>query len=112
MLATPGALIVLAAGGHSVLAALAFAALYGLGNGLITIVKATAIAAYVNRERVAQLAGLQTLPVAAAKAAGPVLMAALWSLQEDYAPAVIGLIGLGGMAAFMLVLAQRRSPRA
>ncbi|MFN5881858.1 MAG: MFS transporter, partial [Burkholderiales bacterium] len=76
LLATPAALLVLAIGGHSVVAALAFACVYGLGNGLITIVKATAIAAYVNRERVAQLAGLQTLPVAAAKAAGPVLMAA------------------------------------
>lgn len=110
MLATPAALIVLAAGGHSVLAALTFAAVYGLGNGLITIVKATAIAAYVNRERVAQLAGLQTLPVAAAKAAGPVLMAGLWSLQDDYAPAVLVLIGLGGLAVFMLALAQRRPP--
>ena len=110
LLATPAALLVLAIGGHSVLAALAFACVYGLGNGLITIVKATAIAAYVNRERVAQLAGLQTLPVAAAKAAGPVLMAALWSLQDDYGPAVLTLIGLGLAAAFMLALAQRRAP--
>ena len=110
LLATPAALLVLAIGGHSVVAALAFACVYGLGNGLITIVKATAIAAYVNRERVAQLAGLQTLPVAAAKAAGPVLMAALWSLQDDYGPAVLTLIGLGLAAAFMLALAQRRAP--
>jgi len=109
LLATPAALLVLALGGHSVLAALAFACVYGLGNGLITIVKATAIAAYVNRERVAQLAGLQTLPVAAAKAAGPVLMAALWSIQDDYGPAVLVLIALGLASAFMLALAQRRA---
>lgn len=109
LLATPAALLVLALGGHSVLAALAFACVYGLGNGLITIVKATAIAAYVNRERVAQLAGLQTLPVAAAKASGPVLMAALWSIQDDYGPAVLVLIALGLASAFMLALAQRRA---
>lgn len=111
MMATPCALIVLATGGHSVIAALIFAAVYGLGNGLITIVKATAIAAYVNRERVAQLAGLQTLPVAAAKAVGPVLMAAMWSLQDDYSPAVVGLVLIGLLAAGMLMLAQSRSPR-
>lgn len=109
VLATPAALLVLALGGHSILAALAFACVYGMGNGLITIVKATAIAAYVNRERVAQLAGLQTLPVAAAKATGPVLMAALWSIQDDYGPAVLALIALGLSAAFMLALAQRRA---
>ncbi len=111
MMATPAALMVLAAGGHHVLAALVFAAIYGLGNGLITIVKATAIAAYVDQARVAQLAGLQTLPVAAAKALGPVLMAALWSLQDDYGPAILCLLALGLLAAGMLALAQARALR-
>jgi MFS family permease len=112
MLATPAALIVLAAGGQHVTAALVFAAVYGLGNGLITIVKATAIAAYVDQHRVAQLAGLQTLPVAAAKALGPVLMAALWSLQDDYGLAILSLIVIGLLAAGMLALAQTRALRA
>ena len=42
----PVAIALLLAGGGSVVAALAFAARYGIGNGLITIVKATAIAQY------------------------------------------------------------------
>ena len=63
------------------------------------------------REGVAHLAGLQTRPVAAAKAVGPVLMAAMWSLQDDYSPAVVGLVLIGLLAAGMLMLAQSRSPR-
>ena len=50
-----------------------YALMYGLGNGMLTIVKGTAIAQYVSREHVASLNGALGLPQAAvvAGAVGP-----------------------------------------
>ena len=106
---TPIALALLLAGGGTIAAGLGFALLMGIGNGLITIMKATAIAAYVSRDRVAVLSGLQTLPVALSRAVGPTLMAALWSLTQGYGLALAVLIALGAASALMLHAAQRRS---
>lgn len=105
----PASLLILLAGNGSIGAALAFALCFGVGNGLITIVKATAIASYVSRERVAALTGLQNLPVAVARAVGPVMMGSLWSLQGRYTLAIWVLIGLGVMSALMLRAAQQRA---
>ena len=49
----PAALFVLALGLQSIWVAIFYALLYGMANGMITIVKATAMATYVSRERAA-----------------------------------------------------------
>jgi predicted MFS family arabinose efflux permease len=105
----PAAIAMLLAGGGSVVAALAFAACYGIGNGLITIVKATAIAQYVSRERVAALSGLQQPAAALARAAGPILLASLWSVTGDYGMGLWVLLGAGLVSAVLLRLAQARA---
>lgn len=105
----PASLLILIAGGGSVVTALIFATLYGVGNGLITIVKATSIAAYVSRERVAVLSGLQSFPVALARAMGPVLMASLWTITESYGLALTVLMLTGIVSALMLHAAQRHA---
>jgi len=105
----PIAIALLLAGGGSVVAALAFAACYGIGNGLITIVKATAIAQYVSRERVAALSGLQQPAAALARAAGPILLASLWSATGDYGMGLWVLLGAGLVSAALLRLAQARA---
>lgn len=102
----PLAIGLLIAGGASIHVAFAFAACYGIGNGLTTIVKATAIAQYVSRERLAPLSGLQALPNAIARSVGPILMAALWSLTGDYAVGLWALLLLGVVATLLLRLAQ------
>ena len=107
----PASLMILLAGDGSIVAALAFAVCFGIGNGLITIVKATAIAAYVSRERVAVLTGLQNLPVAIARALGPVIMGSLWTVNGNYVLAIWALIGLGVVSALMLRAAQQRALR-
>lgn len=107
----PASVALLLVAGGSVTAALAFAALYGVGNGLMTIVKATAIAQYVSRERVAALAGLQSLPAAMARAAGPIALAALWSVTGDYRLGLAVLAAAGISAAALLWLAQRAAVR-
>jgi predicted MFS family arabinose efflux permease len=105
----PAAIALLLAGGGSVVAALAFAACYGIGNGLITIVKATAIAHYVSRERVAALSGLQQPAAALARAAGPILLAALWGATGDYGMGLWVLLGAGLVSAALMRLAQARA---
>lgn len=105
----PLSLLLLLAGGGSIGAALAFAACFGVGNGLITIVKATAIAAYVSRDRVAVLSGLQTLPGAVARACGPILLAALWTVSSSYTAGLWLLVVAGVVATGLLAAAQKRA---
>jgi MFS family permease len=105
----PLSLLLLLAGGGSIGAALAFAACFGVGNGLITIVKATAIAAYVSRDRVAVLSGLQTLPGAVARACGPIMLAALWTFSNSYTAGLWLLIVAGVVATGLLAAAQKRA---
>ncbi|HSV46934.1 MAG TPA: MFS transporter, partial [Ramlibacter sp.] len=103
-----GLAALLAAGGHPALALL-FVLLYGLGNGMLTIVKGTAIAQYVNREHVASLNGALGLPTALARALAPWLLGLLWSAQAGYAWGLWLLLAAAVLSALALVLAQRRS---
>ena len=74
----PAALFALALGLQSPWVAIFYALLYGMANGMITIVKATAMATYVSRERAASLNGMLGLPTAIARAVAPSMLAALW----------------------------------
>jgi hypothetical protein len=60
----------------------------------------------VSRDRVAALGGLQALPNALARSVGPILMAALWSLNGDYGAGLWTLMVLGIAATLLLRLAQ------
>jgi MFS family permease len=103
----PIGLAVLIAGAGHAWAALLFVALYGVGNGMITIVKGTAIAQYVSREHVAALNGALGLPSALSRAATPWLLGAMWTAQNGYARGLWLLLGLALAAAASLMLAQR-----
>jgi predicted MFS family arabinose efflux permease len=105
----PLALAALIAGASSPLGGLLFVLLYGLGNGMLTIVKGTAIAQYVNREHVASLNGALGLPQAVARAIAPLLLGVLWSREAGYRWGLMVLLGVAIVSALALVLAQRRS---
>jgi MFS family permease len=84
-----------------------FVLLYGLGNGMLTIVKGTAIAQYVNRDHVATLNGVLGLPLALARASAPLMVGLLWTPVDGYTLSlwlllVMSLVGVGA-----LLLAQR-----
>ena len=86
-----------------------FVLLYGLGNGMLTIVKGTAIAQYVNRDHVATLNGVLGLPLALARAGAPLMVGLLWTPTGGYTQAlwlllVMSLVGVGA-----LMLAQRHA---
>ena len=103
-----GLAALLAGGGHG-WAALLFVLLYGMGNGMMTIVKGTAIAQYVNRDHVAALNGALGLPLAFARALAPWLMGALWSREAGYTSCLWFMLAASIIAVFALLLAQRKA---
>ena len=88
---------------------LLFVLLYGMGNGMLTIVKGTAIAQYVNRDHVATLNGALGLPLALSRAAAPLLVGLLWSPALGYSHALWLLLALSVVGAGALMLAQRHA---
>jgi MFS family permease len=103
-----GLATLLAGAGHPQ-AALLFVLLYGLGNGMLTIVKGTAIAQYVSREHVASLNGALGVPTALARAIAPWLLGVLWTREAGYRYGLGLLLGASCVAVLALLLAQRRS---
>ena len=87
---------------------LLFVVLFGAGNGMLTIVKGTAIAQYVSREHVASLNGALGVPLALARAAAPLLMGVLWQAQVGYRYGLWLLLAMSVLAIAALSLAQNR----
>jgi MFS family permease len=73
------------------------AAIAGVGNGVTTILRGTAIAEVFGPERYAELNGALSAPGVLAKAATPLLLAALWSVSGE--PKMV----FGGVLALLLV---------
>jgi hypothetical protein len=86
---------------------LAFATLFGLANGMMTIVKGTAIAEYVNRQHVAALNGALGLPSAMARALAPAAVGSLWGVSQGYGWGVALLLLLSVMGGGAFAVAQR-----
>ncbi|MBC7727942.1 MAG: MFS transporter [Microbacteriaceae bacterium] len=105
----PLGLAALLAGAGRPQAALLFVLLYGLGNGMLTIVKGTAIAQYVSRDHVASLNGALGLPTALARAASPWLLGVLWDPVAGYRDGLWLLLTASMVAVLALVLAQKRA---
>lgn len=101
-----GLAALLAGGGHG-WAAVLFVVLYGMGNGMLTIVKGTAIAQYVSREHVASLNGALGLPQAAARAIAPLALGLLWTREAGYTTGLWLLLGVSVLAVASLLLATR-----
>lgn len=109
-----GLLVLLAAplfGAAQIGVVLLFVLLYGMGNGMLTIVKGTAMAEYVDRQHVAALNGALGLPMALARAAAPLLLGVLWHPQSGYRTGLWLLLGLSLLGIAALVQAQRLAGR-
>ena len=112
----PAGVLALLLGGLSPMASLVFVLLYGLGNGMNTIVKGTAMAQYVSRQHVGQLNGLLGLPIALARAAAPLTLGLLWSPQHGYTLALwwlllaslLGTAALWAAQSHARILARRK----
>ena len=84
-----------------------FVLLYGMGNGMVTIVKGTVIAQYVDRDHVASLNGALGVPTALARAAAPLVLGLLWTREAGYGRGLALLLALTVVAVGALLLAQR-----
>ncbi|HEY7490876.1 MAG TPA: MFS transporter [Candidatus Tectomicrobia bacterium] len=82
------------------------AMLYGAGNGLMTIVRGTAVADLIGRTHYGAINGALTIPTTVAKALAPVVTAALWSATGDPSLMLWTLLGsaLIGTVGFVLAL--------
>ncbi len=96
-----------AAGNAQVWVTLLFVLLYGLGNGMLTIVKGTAVAQYINRDHVAALNGAMGLPNALARAGAPLLLGILYSPQAGYNVGLWLMLGTSVVAVGALIAAQK-----
>ncbi len=105
----PTGVLVLLVGGLSPVASLVFVVFYGLGNGMNTIVKGTAMAQYVSRAHVGQLNGLLGLPIALARAAAPLTLGLLWSPERGYTLALWWLLIASLLGTAALWVAQRKA---
>lgn len=85
-----------------------FATLYGASNGVMTILRGTAIAEIFGRERYAELNGALSAPAVVAKAAAPLALAGLWSATDEprVVFAAVLLLVIGGVVG--LSIATRR----
>jgi hypothetical protein len=90
----------------AVVFALCFVVLFGMGNGMLTIVKGTAMTQYVSRNFVASLNGALGLPLAVARASAPLLLATLWSTSLGYIAGLSVLLVLAAFGVVALSLAQ------
>jgi len=83
---------------HSLPALFAFAVLYGVANGIMTIVRGTAVPDLLWREGYGAINGALSLPSTIAKAASPFAAALLWSWSGGY-DTVLWAICIGGTTA-------------
>ena len=89
---------------------LLFVLLFGVGNGLLTIVRATAMTEYVSRAHTGSLNGLLGFPTAMARAFAPWLMGLLWSSQWGYTWGLVCMCALGVVAVVCMWMAQKTAP--
>ncbi|OWW22384.1 MFS transporter [Noviherbaspirillum denitrificans] len=108
-----GLLALLFLGQHSYAVA-AFCILYGLSNGVLTIVRGTVPQSLFGRENYGAISGALAAPSLAAKAAGPLAAAAI--VQADPSPSWLLSILLGvslvSLASFLAAVTGKRSVHA
>ena len=107
--ALPAALLVLLMFGASQWALALYCTLYGLSNGILTIVKGTLPAALFGRKNYGAIAGALAGPSLVARAAGPLAVAAI--IARAPAPAVLLTVLLGfslvSLASYLAATRQR-----
>ena len=113
--AFPIAMAMLALGISDVYGLILFAIIYGVANGLITILRGMAVPEFIGPEGYGVVSGALTMPTNIMRAAGPLLAALAWSQFGNYTPvlwglAAIMLVAAAGFGAAAL-LSRKQSPR-
>ncbi len=105
LLAMPLSLALLArSDGHT--GVLAFALVFGLSNGLFTILRGAVVPQFFGRRHIGRIAGAMTTVGLLARAAAPLLTAWLLLWLGAYPPVLLLLAGVGVVAAVAFMLAR------
>jgi MFS family permease len=89
----------------------AFAAVYGIGNGVMTIVRGAIPVELFGRDAYGAVNGAMATPVVLAKAAGPMVAALLLASLGSYDAALGMLIAIGAASALVFAVAARAAHR-
>ncbi|HWS74995.1 MAG TPA: MFS transporter, partial [Quisquiliibacterium sp.] len=88
-----------------------FALPFGLGNGLLTIVRGSAVTELWGRRYYGRISGTIAMPVLAANALGPLAAAWLLRLSGSYDGVLVALLAVGLTAAAVFIAAVRARSR-
>ena len=105
MLAMPASLALFAVAEGSV-ALLGFALLFGVANGLVTIVRGGIVPEYFGRSQIGRISGAMGGVALLARAAGPLAAAALLAALGGYREVMVTMAVLGMVAAAAFALAK------
>ena len=97
--AFPIAMAMLALGISDVYGLILFAIIYGIANGLITILRGMAVPEFIGPEGYGVVSGALTMPTNLMRAAGPVIASLAWAAFGGYTPVLWGLAGIMLIAA-------------
>ena len=101
-----GALLLLLVAGHRAAGVLAFVVLFGMANGMVTIVRAARPAELFGSAAYGAIAGAMTLPVTLARAAAPLGAGLLYTALGRYQPIWLALVVVGALSAGAACLAE------
>lgn len=91
---------------HSPWSLMGFALLFGLSNGLVTIVRGGIVPAYFGRSHVGRIGGLMSGVSLVARSAAPVAIATLLLSVGAYRDVILWLAALSAMAVVAFVMAR------
>jgi predicted MFS family arabinose efflux permease len=98
--AFPVAMAMLALGISDVYGLILFALIYGVANGLVTILRGLAVPEFIiGSEGYGVVTGALTMPTNTMRAAGPIAASFAWSAFGGYTPVLWGLTGIMLVAA-------------
>ena len=97
---------------HTLLSLGLVATLYGVGNGIMTIVRGIAVPDLIGRTHYGAINGALTVPTTVAKALAPFLAAALWSAVGDPSLMLWTILGSALLGTVGFVLALSGTPLA
>lgn len=86
----------------------AFALMFGAANGIMTILRGTAVPDLLWREGYGAINGALGLPTMLAKAAAPFAASLVWSLGQGYGPVLWAVAGGGLLALAGMLFATRK----
>jgi MFS family permease len=111
LLAVPASLALFAVGG-TLPVLIAFAILFGVANGLVTIVRGGLIPEYFGRSHIGRISGAMAAVAMVSRAVAPWAAALVLVALGDYGAVMLLLAGLGTLAALSFWLARPPGPAA